>query len=592
MKLYAKRITIYNRRIIMVYRTEHPKPQFERENWINLNGEWQFEIDRENTGLDRQLYENGKSLSSVINVPFCPQSKLSGIGDTDFMKSVWYKRTITVTEEQLSGRVFLHFGAVDYLSTVYINGKQIGTHKGGYVSFKFDVTDHLVAGENTICLHATDNEKSGMIPSGKQCYKKDSFGCFYTRTTGIWQTVWLELVPKNYIEKVKYYPNADEGTLTVLAWVKGDGKLTARASFEGKDCGEASVDVSCGYASFIINLTEKHLWEVGKGGLYDLTLTFCDDTVKSYFGLRSVEFRNNKFLLNGKSVFQRLVLDQGFYPDGVYTAPSDEALEHDIDLSMSLGFNGARPHEKVFEERFFYHADRKGYLLWGEYADWGLDHTRPEAIYSILPEWLEELERDFNHPSIIGWCPQNETESLKGYRPDYNVRYKQHDPLLSTVYSVTKSVDPTRPCIDSSGYYHVKTDIYDVHDYEQVVEEFAKNFADRETLGNTSSPFLEQRQRYDTSLPFFVSEYGGFVWGAHDNGWGYGKGPQTEEEFMARLKGLTDVLLDNPYVFGYCYTQLYDVEQEQNGLCTYERKPKFPPEQIHSILAKKAAIED
>ncbi len=577
----------------MIYRSEHPKPQFERENWTNLNGIWQFEIDRECTGLDRQLYENGKALPASINVPFCPQSKLSGICDTDFMKSVWYKRTVSITEEQLKGRVFIHFGAVDYEATVYVNGKKCGYHKGGYVSFKCEATDYLTVGENEICVHATDNEKSGLIPSGKQCYKQDSFGCFYTRTTGIWQTVWLEFTPKNYIEKVKYYPNVDEGTLTVMAWVKGDGKLTASASFGGKACGEVTADIACGYTSFTIKLTEKHLWEVGKGGLYDLILTFGDDTVKSYFGLRSVEFRDKKFLLNGKSIFQRLVLDQGFYPDGLYTAPSDKDLENDIDLALAMGFNGARPHEKVFEERYFYHADRKGYLLWGEYADWGLDHTRPEAIYSILPEWLEEIERDFNHPSIIGWCPENETENLKGHRPDYNELYRQRDELVSTLYDVTKAVDPTRPCIDTSGYYHVKTDIYDVHDYEQVVEKFAKSFSDPETLGNASSPHLEQgRQKYDSSLPFFVSEYGGFVWTDRNDGWGYGKGPETEEEFMSRLKGLTDVLLDNPNIFGYCYTQLYDIEQEQNGLCTYERKPKFPPEQIYPILSKKAAIED
>lgn len=578
----------------MIYRTEHPKPQFERENWVNLNGEWQFEIDRENTGLSRKLYENGKSLSAVINVPFCPQSKLSGIADTDFMRSVWYKRNITVTEEQLKGRVFLHFGAVDYFSTVYINGVECGTHKGGYVSFKFDVTDFLTTGENEIALHATDDEKSGMIPSGKQAFKKDSWGCFYSRTTGIWQTVWLEFVPDCYIEKVKYYPNAEEGTLTVMAWVKGSGTLNASASYDGKACGDISVKVTSGQTSFTLELAEKHLWELGKGGLYDLTLTFCEDKVKSYFGLRSIEYRGLGFYLNGKSVFQRLILDQGFYPDGIYTAPTDRDLEKDIELSIAMGFNGARLHEKVFEERFLYHADKKGYIVWGEYPDWGLDHTKPEAIYSILPEWLEEVERDFNHPSIVGWCPQNETENLREipYSTDQNVprNRRQHDDLISNVYYATKAADPTRPCIDTSGYYHVVTDIYDVHCYDQSVEMFAKLSLDKKEWSNHTHIEVG-RQYYDGKIPFFMSEYGGIQW-TDKEGWGYGNAPKTEEEFLARLKGLTDVLLDDPDVFAFCYTQLTDVEQEQNGLYTYDRKPKFDPSIIAPIFARKAAIED
>ena len=571
----------------MIYRTEHPKPQFQRDNWMNLNGPWQFEIDHGNSGEARGMYDPAIQLSQTINVPFCPESKLSGVEYKDFMYSVWYKRSVTLTEEQIQGRVVLHFGAVDYLATVYVNGKKVGTHKGGYVSFAFDITDYVVEGENVITLHAEDDTRNRLIPYGKQCPLYYSAGCSYTRTTGIWQTVWLEFTPKTYIKKVKFYPDADagNGALSVHAELVGKGNFTVQASFEGKPMGTVTLANVQGYVVATLELAEKHLWELGKGGLYDLTLTFGEDTVNSYFGLRSILYTDKKFYLNGKSVFQRTILDQGFYPDGVYTAPSDEELIADIDRSMAMGFNGARLHEKVFEERFLYHADRKGYLVWGEYPNWGLDHSYSDAIYGILPEWLEEVDRDFNHPSIIGWCPFNETW-------DKNDR-KQFDDLLALVYQATKSADPTRPCIDTSGNFHVVTDVYDLHDYTQDVEEFAKHYADiTEEDGLNFHSSFKNRQKYDRKLPFFLSEYGGIRWTEDQAGWGYGQAPQSAEEFLNRLKGLTDVLLDNPHIMGLCYTQLTDVEQEQNGLYTYDRKPKFDPALIYPIFARKAAIED
>ena len=571
----------------MIYRTEHPKPQFQRDNRMNLNGPWQFEIDHGNSGEARGMYDPAIQLSQTINVPFCPESKLSGVEYKDFMYSVWYKRSVTLTAEQVQGRVVLHFGAVDYLATLYINGKKVGTHKGGYVSFAFDITDYVVEGENVITLHAEDDTRNRLIPYGKQCPLYYSAGCSYTRTTGIWQTVWLEFTPKTYIKKVKFYPDADagNGALSVHAELVGKGNFTVQASFEGKPMGTVTLANVQGYVVATLELAEKHLWELGKGGLYDLTLTFGEDTVNSYFGLRSILYTDKKFYLNGKSVFQRTILDQGFYPDGVYTAPSDEELIADIDRSMAMGFNGARLHEKVFEERFLYHADRKGYLVWGEYPNWGLDHSYSDAIYGILPEWLEEVDRDFNHPSIIGWCPFNETWDKNGR--------KQFDDLLALVYQATKSADPTRPCIDTSGNFHVVTDVYDLHDYTQDVEEFAKHYADiTEEDGLNFHSSFKNRQKYDRKLPFFLSEYGGIRWTEDQAGWGYGQAPQSAEEFLNRLKGLTDVLLDNPHIMGLCYTQLTDVEQEQNGLYTYDRKPKFDPALIYPIFARKAAIED
>lgn len=570
----------------MIYRTEHPKPQFMRDNWINLNGEWQFDIDNANSGKARGLYNPDTAFSSVINIPFCPESKLSGIEHTDFLNAVWYKRTFEITEEQLKGRVVLHFGAVDYEAFVFVNGKEVGSHKGGYVSFSFDITSFINVGKNVVTVNAVDDVRSRHIPCGKQSEKLESYGCFYTRTTGIWQTVWLEFKPNDYIENVKFYPNITDGSVTVAAKFAGSGNFKCDISYQGKPMGNYQANNTSGSITFNIKLEEAHLWEIGNGRLYDVELNFETDIVHSYFGLREVRLDGMKFLINNKSVFQRLVLDQGFYPDGIYTAPSDEALENDIKMAQAVGFTGARLHEKVFEERFLYHADRLGYIVWGEYPDWGLDHSYADNIYGILPEWMEEVERDFNHPSIIGWCPHNETWILESR--------KQHDMSVQLVYDVTKALDPTRPCIDSSGGYHIKTDIFCVHNYDQNPETFKANYDKFENEGVLYDAFAHM---FTTPMKYkgeavFVSEYGGIAWDLNGNGWGYGDGPKSIEEFYSRFKGLTNALLDNKKIFGLCYTQLTDVEQEQNGIYTYDRKLKFDKKILFDILSRKAAIED
>lgn len=571
----------------MIYRTEHPKPQFMRENWQNLNGIWDFEIDQAKSGLERKQNDPKAEFLRKINVPFCPESSLSGIGHKDFINSVWYKRTINITNEQLQNRIVLHFGAVDYRTIVFVNGNRCFEHKGGYTSFSGDITDNLTVGENTITVWAIDDTRSGAIASGKQSAQYLSYGCYYTRTTGIWQTVWLEFVPKTHIIKTKYVTNIDNSSVTITAHLEGRAKFKAEAFYEGKQMGSAEIDSVGGIETVTINLKEAHLWEVGNGRLYDLKLSYGDDKVNSYFGLRSIKIDGHKFLINNKSVFQRLVLDQGFYPDGIYTAPSDSELLGDIKRSIAMGFNGARLHEKVFEERFLYHCDKMGYIVWGEFANWGLDHTDAANIYRILPEWLEEIDRDFNHPSIIGWCPFNETWNKNGK--------KQSNELLSTIYNITKLADNTRPCIDTSGNFHVITDIYDLHDYTQEPAEFATHYAEENgavVVADFRSAYKKEQLNYDGKLPFFISEYGGIRWTDDKSGWGYGDAPQTKEEFLERIKGLTDVLLDNKGMFGFCYTQLTDVEQEQNGLYTYDRRAKFDPETIKIIFSRKAAIED
>ncbi len=566
-------------------RPEHPKPQMEREHWMNLNGEWSFAFDFGQSGIARRLYEKEEFERKII-VPFCPESELSGIGYRDFIPAVWYQRMAELTPEQCKGRIFLHFGAVDYECHVWINGKKAGSHKGGYVSFRFDITELAAAGKNRITVYAVDDGRNCKQCRGKQSPVYQSQGCEYTRTTGIWQTVWLEFVPEEHIERFQLYPNIAAGTLTIKAVTKGRGVLRARAFYEGRGCGSAEAEVTGGNGVLTLFLSELHLWEAGQGRLYDLRLTFGDDRVSSYFGMREVCIQGEKILLNGKSVFQRLVLDQGFYPDGIYTAPSEEALERDIRLSLAAGFNGARLHQKVFEERFLYHCDRLGYLVWGEQANWGLDYSSPESLKHFLPEWMEVLERDFNHPAIVGWCPFNETWDCDGR--------KQDDDLLRIVYWMTKQYDTTRPCIDTSGNFHVVSDIYDLHDYEQDPEVFRSHYQSF-AEGGKLREMMPARQTPLEGVPVFISEYGGIKWdveGVKENGWGYGRGPRTEEEYLERYRRLTDVLLDNPRMFGFCYTQLYDVEQELNGLYTYSRKPKFDMEVIRKINSRKAAVEE
>lgn len=569
-------------------RPEHPNPQWERKNWRTLNGEWQFEIDNSESALDKKYYENGKELNSKIIVPFCPESKLSGVQFTDFMNAVCYKKKVDISEKELENNVILHFGAVDYIAKCYVNGNFVGEHMGGYTSFSFDITKYLNCGENTLFVYAVDHQRNGTQPRGKQSALYASHGCDYTRTTGIWQTVWLEFVPKHSIKFAKFYPDAYNSALTVIGQTSCAGNVTAQAFYNGKSVGKKSV-VSDGSFTFTLELSETHLWQPGDGKLYDLVLTFDDDVVNSYFGLRSLGIDGMKFLINGKSVFQRLVLDQGFYPDGIYTASDDKALENDILISMAAGFNGARLHEKVFEPRFLYHCDKLGYIVWGEFPNWGFDCHNPHAVEYYSVQWTEAVNRDFNHPSIVGWCPFNETW---GY-------YEQTSgtKVLSTVYHITKAIDSTRPCIDTSGNFHVVTDIYDIHDYDQNPETFKERYAEFARTGelpNTSGrPFYAEEYKYEKgSMPVFISEYGGIAWNRKEGGWGYGNAPQSEKEFLDRYKGLTEALLNNKNMFGFCYTQLYDIEQEQNGLYSYDRVPKFDMNLIKAITSKRAAIED
>ena len=592
-------------------RSEYPRPQFERDEWLCLNGEWQFEIDAGDSGLDRGLLE--RDLAQKITVPFCPESELSGIGNVDFMECVWYRRAVEIPKEWKGQRILLHFQAVDYDTTVWVNGTEVQRHRGGFASFSCDITGAATAGTTAVIVVRARDHRNQPKPRGKQCSKYANFGCLYTRTTGIWQTVWLEPVPMTSFKRPRITPNVPRREFEITTPLFGNPaghKVHADLLTSGEKIAEDTTLVESDMAPRIRLAVPDNrvvLWEPGSPHLYDIILTLYDsegevvDTVKSYAGLRSLAIRDKQVLLNGKPVFQRLVLDQGYYPDGIMTAPTDEALRKDIELSVAAGFNGARLHQKVFEERFLYHADKLGYLVWGEFGDW---HSKPDSPRFVnqdnapfVGEWLEVLERDYSHPSIVGWCPLNETPGkiTDQIEPLHDVMY--------AMYNATKAMDLTRPVVDTSGWAHrVRgADIYDGHDYEQDPEKFAESqggLVDNEIRrkpygGNESVDYCGQ--------PYFVSEFGGIWWNAElaaasegsdrEQSWGYGNRVRDLEEFYARFEGLCDVLLRDPNMFGYCYTQLTDVFQEENGIYAFDRSEKFDMKRISAAQMKLAACE-
>jgi beta-galactosidase/beta-glucuronidase len=592
---------------MQIPRAEYPRPQLVRDDWLCLNGEWQFEIDAGNTGLERGLVE--RELADRITVPFCPEAPLSGIHNTDVMNAVWYRRTLTVPESWKGRRVLLHFQAVDYDTTVWVNGLEVGRHRGGFTPFTCDLDGAAAPGETvTIVVRARDDNTAPQ-PRGKQIREYANRGCFYTRTTGIWQTVWIEPVAECYLLRPRLTPDVANGIIRLVQPLRGPkAGLTLRVTLSDDDgdiC-TASCAADADFAPHVdlaIPDERRRLWSPRDPHLYGVTIELVDangrtiDSARSYAGLRGVTIDGKAIKINGEVIFQRLVLDQGYYPDGVMTAPTDEALRRDIELSLAAGFNGARLHQKVFEERFLYHADRLGYLVWGEFADWGAfgfgpddDHHRYGPTY--VTQWLEVLDRDYSHPCIIGWCPLNECQQLSADK------ITVLDDTMRGLFLATKAMDPTRPVLDTSGYAHrvPESDVYDSHDYEQDPAQLKANhdgLAEGKPLVNTtrgqamSIPYRGQ--------PYFVSEFGGPWWyadtGSEPDAWGYGERLGTVEAFYARFKALCDVLLDNPDMFGYCYTQLTDVYQEQNGVYTFERREKFDVEPLRKAQQRPAAIE-
>lgn len=569
-------------------RPEHPRPQFVRSSWVNLNGTWTYTFDFGKSGRERD-FASSQGFEGKITVPFCPESPLSGVNHKDFIPAMWYQRSITIPEDWKGKKVILHFGAVDFETEVFIDGKSAGKHYGGTSSFEFDITPFVSGGgTHSVVVSVLDDNRSDLQPSGKQCKAHKSRGVHYTRTTGIWQTVWIEAVSEYGLKSFHIIPDFDLKRFSVQTEffaVRPD--LTFRATLmDGtKRVSTVEAAVSNG-AVCLLPVKKPKTWSPENPFLYDLVLEVVDksgrvlDRVESYAGMRKIHLQGNQVFLNNKPYYLRLVLDQGFYPDGIWTAPSDAALKKDIELSMRAGFNGARLHQKVFEERFHYWADRLGYLTWGESSSWGIDIRNGAAARNFLIEWQEIVMRDRNHPSIIAWTPFNEAWS----------RGEELKRLLIDAYHLTHSLDPTRPVNDSSGGLHFKTDLWTEHTYEQDPVKLKELLA----LSDENKVWrrLPERSGEYRGQPYLIDEYGGIKWipspdkkYAPDS-WGYGTDPTTLEEFYARLEALTDVILNMSHVCGFCYTQLTDIEQEQNGVYNYDRSEKFDMKKIHSIFSK------
>ncbi len=593
-------------------RPEYPRPQFVRPDWVCLNGEWEFEIDGGDSGAERGLLT--QELAGKITVPFCPELELSGVGHKDFMLAVWYRRQIVVPEDWKGRHILLHFGAVDYDATIWVNGVEVMRHRGGFTPFSIPLKSVTGGDTFTVVVRARDDWR-GPQARGKQSTRYAPHGCHYTRTTGIWQTVWMEPVPECALRRPHITPDVANGAFHLeLPLTQNRPGLTLHASLKDANGTVTTAQVPA-HLDFAPRLTltipedRRRLWSTSDPHLYDMEIELRDesgavvDRATSYAGLRSIALDGQKVKINGETIFQRLVLDQGYYTDGVMTAPTDDALKADIQMSLDVGFNGARLHQKVFEERFLYHADRMGYLVWGEFGDWGCggfgpghDHEQPGAAY--ITQWLEALERDYSHPSIIGWCPLNETGQNIGEG------ITVLDDVTHGMYLATKAMDTSRPVLDTSGYSHrVRfADIYDSHDYisEQEFPEGLANFQKRHAGMEAGEVFINDGTKWSVPYagqPYFVSEFGGFKWVMDEDraqageSWGYGGSPTSLEDFYHRFQAVCDVLLDNPHMFGYCYTQLTDIFPELNGIYTFDRRAKFDAARLKVIQQKRAAIE-
>jgi beta-galactosidase/beta-glucuronidase len=522
---------------------DYPRPHFKRERWVSLDGPWEF-------GASRKL-------GRTINVPFCPQSELSGVHDPDPGDEVWYRRRF---DAPASPRLLLHFGAVDYRAAVWLNGEEVARHEGGHTPFTIDVTRVAGRADNELVVRAEDPLADMTIPRGKQHWSAHPEQIFYTATIGIWQTVWLEPLPDRFVESVRVNPDLDSGIVRIEA----ADDLEVLVTFDGRQVGRRR-------GSGDIRLAEVHAWSPETPRLYDVRLSLGDDVAETYFGLRKVETRHGKFWLNGEPYVQRLVLDQGYFPGGLLTAPSAIDLRHDVELARSLGFNGARKHQKIEDPRWLYWADRLGLLVWAEMPSFRQDSA--EARRRHLTEWTEAVKLQRDHPSVVAWVPMNETDGLG---PD-------PAPYLEELYRVTKSLDPTRPVVSNDGWQHTATDLCTLHDYAPA-SVLATRYRDLESAlapGNMPHPPYLPGYAH-RGEPVIVSEFGGVALSGGASGWHYSEAA-SPDALLQTYREMVEALMAPGPVEGFGYTQLYDIEHERNGLLTFDRTPKFDPARIAPV---------
>jgi beta-galactosidase/beta-glucuronidase len=573
-------------------RPEYPRPDFMRSDWQTLNGAWEFEFDDTNRGLVERWYARDRRLTRTIQVPYCFQSRSSGIGDTSFHDVVWYRRAIQVPDSWRSRHVILHLGAVDYEAIVWVNGQWVGSHRGGQVGFSVDLSSQLRSGANVIALRVWDPSTDKELPRGKQYWKPQSESIWYTRTTGIWQPVWMEAVDVVHLTQLRITPDVDHSEVRIetnLSEGRPDLELRINVHLGGKN---QYTSVSCqpSRCTAVLPLEDQRLWSPENPLLYDLALELVDkgqvlDKVSSYFGQRKVSVHDRKVYLNNELYYMKLVLDQGYWPESVLTPPSDDAIQYDIKMTKAFGFNGARKHQKVEDPRWLYWADKMGLLVWGEMAN-AQDFSQ-EYVSRFTEEWQQVIAQNYNHPCIIAWVPINESWGV----PEISTNLVQQAHARS-MYYLTHSLDQTRLVVDNDGWEHTEvTDLMTLHDYTPSGADLAARYKSLETDPNriprNERESLVFGNHYNGS-PLVMSEFGGIAYRVGTpvgkNEWGYSGVEPTKEAMLERLNGLVKALRNNPIWAGFCYTQLTDVEQEINGLMTFQRQPKADPAEFGKIF--------
>lgn len=587
-------------------RKEYPRPQFQRENWINLNGQWDFAFDDDDLGIREKWYsEDTNSFSQKIEVPFVYQSEESGINDRTVHDIVWYRRLFDY-EKKDQKRLILHFGAVDYEAQVFLNGQLVANHIGGNTPFEVDVTDVLAKGRSQcLVVRAKDQHDDEEMPRGKQFWEKESRGIWYTNSTGIWQTVWMEEVSETYIYRAYYHIDYDAGKVAIESQLRGN-YLSKMFKYLVK---YGDILVSQGYQQVLsnkievdVNVLQDHIfatnfhddgrsWTPENPNLFDVELILLGkdnqelDNVRSYFGFRKIHTQNGMVYLNNKPFYQKLVLDQGYWPSGLLTAPDDQDFVKDIELSKAMGFNGCRKHQKTEDPRFLYWADVMGFVVWGECAAPPLYTTT--SVNRLMSEWAEIVDRDYNHPSLITWVPINESWGVPNISHD---RQEQH--FSQAIYHYLHAIDKSRLVISNDGWAATETDIVAIHNYMHgQKDEKAKYDYYKETLSSreklvsrpsTAWPIFAEGFSYQ-GQPILLTEFGGIAYEVSEQeGWGYTK-VNSEAEFLEDYERVMEALYASKGLWGYCYTQITDVEQEINGLLTYDRKAKCDLSKIKEI---------
>ncbi|QNF29848.1 glycoside hydrolase family 2 protein [Metabacillus elymi] len=582
---------------INIPKKEYPRPQFERAEWMNLNGEWNFKFDKENKGEKEKWYEESTFDKKII-VPFTYETKASGIGEEVFCPNVWYQKSVTIPNEYKQKEIVLHFQAADYITKLWVNGIFVGERKGGQIAFSFNITDYLEGTNVLNIVVKNEDSQSCYQPRGKQRWLDNNYGCWYVQTTGIWQTVWLEFLNDAHVQAVKITPNIDTESVEFSYGISGDIasslSLKTSISFKGQQIKTFEQSIERANQTISTNIaSDFHEWRVvhwspQSPNLYDVEFTLYRngeeiDNVKSYFGMRKISIENGNILLNNVPIYQKLLLDQGYWSESHLTPPSEEAIIEDIDKTLEMGFNGVRKHMKVEDQRYLYWADKKGLLVWSEMA--ATYEFSDEAVQNFTEEWIEVVKQQYNHPSIITWTPFNESWGVKNIYTD-----SKQQKFTEGIYHLTKAMDSMRPVIVNDGWEHTVSDIITLHDYVEYGDEFLKRYEDKEKVVKNEIAFNKSKHAMALGYeykgqPIIISEYGGIAFNSEE-GWGYGNQVKNEEEFLTRYESITQGIKDTPYISGFCYTQITDVQQEVNGLLNEDRTPKIDLTKIREINNK------